>query len=169
MTKVRHQVSQSNWLDGKSLGKGLFETLDKRSAKDNPIHRQSMKVMTRKDDIVITWPSERRVPEGEVTWQQSSRTSPWSVWLPPQRPIESGFYLEPRVPFLTYALDFSTYALDFSSSYALEHLCTKLEGYSAWVSADRLLVEAWGWIILWGHLVARSDRSAGRSQTSSLV
>ena len=61
--------------------------------------------------------SKRRVPEAEVMWQQSSRTSPWSVWLLPQRLIESGSHLEPRVPFLTYALNFSSpYALDPSSS-----------------------------------------------------
>ena len=51
---------------------------------------------------------------------------PWSVWLPPQRFIKSGSYLEPWIPFLTYAPDFSSYALDFSyytldfSSYALD-------------------------------------------------
>ena len=44
------------------------------------------------------------------------------------------------MPFLTYALDFSTYVLDFSP-YALEHLCIKPGGSSAWVSANRLLVE----------------------------
>ena len=33
----------------------------------------------------------------EVTWQQpSSRTSPWSVWLPPQRLTQSDSHLEPR-------------------------------------------------------------------------
>ena len=35
MTKVHHQVSQSNWLNGKGLGKGLSKTLDKRLAKAN--------------------------------------------------------------------------------------------------------------------------------------
>ena len=39
MTKVYHQVSQSNWLDGRSLGEGLSKTPDKRSAKDSLIHR----------------------------------------------------------------------------------------------------------------------------------
>ena len=105
------------------------------------------------------------------------QTSPWSIWLPPQRLIESDSNLEPRVPFLTYAfdfssyaLDFSSYALDFSSPYVLDLASMyKPEGYSIWVSADRLLVETWGWIILGRHLVTRKDRSAGRSQTSSLV
>ena len=66
---------------------------------------------------VITWPLERSVSKAEVTWQQSSRTSPWSVRLPLPRLIKSGFHLEPRVPFLTYALDrSSTHALDPSPS-----------------------------------------------------
>ena len=51
MIKVRCQVSQSNRLDSKKLGKGSSEILDKRSAKDSPIQRQNMKVMIRKDDI----------------------------------------------------------------------------------------------------------------------
>ena len=38
-----------------------------------------------------------------------------------------------------------------------------------YLSADRPLVEVWGFIILERHLVARSDRSIGRNQTSSLV
>ena len=38
MTKVHHQVSQSNWLDGRGLGEGLSKTPDKRSAKDCQIH-----------------------------------------------------------------------------------------------------------------------------------
>ena len=97
------------------------------------------------------------------------QTSPWLVWLPPQRFIKSCSHLEPRVPLLTYALDFSSYALDFSSPYALEHLCRKPEGYSAWVFADRPLVEAWDWIIFGRHLVARSNRLAGGSQTSSFM
>ena len=97
------------------------------------------------------------------------QTSPWSVWLPPQRLIESGSYLEPWVSFLTYALDFSSYAIDFSS-YALDFASMyKPEGYSAWVSADCPFVETWGWIILRRHLVIRRDRLAGRSQTSFLV
>ena len=89
------------------------------------------------------------------------QTSPWSVWLPTQRLIESGSHLEPRVPFLTYALDFSSYALDLAS------MC-KPEGYSAWVSADRPLIEAWGWIILGRHSVSDEERPVGWTQPDLL-
>ena len=33
MTKVQHQISQSNWLDGRDLGKELSKIPDKKSAK----------------------------------------------------------------------------------------------------------------------------------------
>ena len=40
MTKVCHQVSQNNWLDGRSLGKRLPKTPDKRSTKNSSIHKK---------------------------------------------------------------------------------------------------------------------------------
>ena len=96
------------------------------------------------------------------------QTSLWLVWLPPERLIESGSYLEPRVPFLTYALDFSSYALNFSS-YALDLASMyKPEGYSAWVSADCPLVEAWGWIILGRHSVSDEERAVSWTQPDLL-
>ena len=49
----------------------------------------------KKEIIVITWASDQRVPEAEVMWQQSSGTSPWSVWPPSWRLTQSGSHLEP--------------------------------------------------------------------------
>lgn len=51
MTKVRHSVSQSNQFNGRGLGKKLFQTPNKRLAKNNPIYRQSIKIMMKKDGI----------------------------------------------------------------------------------------------------------------------
>ena len=51
MTKVCYQVSQSNWLDSKGLGKRLSKTPDKKLAKNSSIHRQSIKVMIKKDNV----------------------------------------------------------------------------------------------------------------------
>ena len=89
------------------------------------------------------------------------QTSPWSVWLPSQRLIESGSHLEPWVPSLTYTLDFSSYALNLAS------IC-KPEGYSAWVSADRRLVETWGRIILGRHSVSDEERPVSWTQPDLL-
>ena len=62
---------------------------------------------------VLTWPLERKVLEAEVTRQQSSKTSPKSVWHPLQRLIKSGPHLELWVSFLTYTLNCSSpYTLD---------------------------------------------------------
>ena len=40
--------------------------------------------------------SERRVPKVEVTWQQSSKTSHWSVWPLLYRLTQSSSHSEPR-------------------------------------------------------------------------
>ena len=37
--KIHHQVSQSNWLDGRGFDKRLSKTSNKRLAKDCPIYR----------------------------------------------------------------------------------------------------------------------------------
>ena len=74
---------------------------------------------------------------------------------------------------LTSFLTHLIFHLTHLTPYRLRHIgkasMYKPEGYSAWVSADCPLVETWGWIILGRHLVARSDRSAGHSQISSLM
>ena len=80
---------------------------------------------------------ERKVLKVEVIWQQSSRTSTWSLWLSPQRFIEFGSYLEPRVPFLTYALDFSSYTLDFSP-YALNPSSSTPRWQGIYIQAEKI-------------------------------
>ena len=64
--------------------------------------------------------------------------------------------------------------LMYSTPHCLRHIVGrasmyKPKRYSAWVCANHLLVEIWGWIIFGRHLVTRSDRLAGPTQTSSLV
>ena len=64
---------------------------------------------------------EQRVPKAEFMWQQSSRTSPWSVWPSLWRFTQSDSHLEPR-----YLLSLHTRLIMYSSSYALVSLCTGL-------------------------------------------
>ena len=78
-----------------------------------------------------------------------------------------GFFLNLRTWF---PLTLHTRPFNVCATKLARHLCMKWKDISLWyLSADCSLVKAWGWIILGRHLVAKSDRLARRSQTSSLV
>ena len=85
----------------------------------------------------LKWKSRAESLEAEVTWQQSSRTSPWSVWPPPWRLTQSDSYLE-----LRYLLSLHTCLPMHLSPYALVSLYTCLPTHSSYrqvrVSAGRI-------------------------------
>ena len=73
------------------------------------------------------WPSEWRVPKAEVTWQQLSRTSLWSVWPSPWRLTQLGSHLELRYLHSLYSQLPTYLSLTHSSPYvliSLLRLCT---------------------------------------------
>ena len=74
---------------------------------------------------VIMWPSEseRRDPEAEITWQHSSRTSPWSLLTSTITPHPVGHPFRAAVP--SHPMHLTTYVLNSS-------LLTKLEGISGY-------------------------------------
>ena len=108
-------------------------------------------------------------------WQQSSRFHPGrfdfhhntSSSLAPIRSLGSPPWPTHSTSPLTHSTSPPTQSTSPHLTHSTSHLC-KPEGYSAWVSADRPLVEAWGWIILGRHSVSDEERPVGWTQPDLL-